>query len=260
MAWRKKAKAEESSVGPSSSPEEAQGEVVAVVREWEPHHDDSLPAIHAAIDRLGHGGDPTPSHHKRPVRDYAEVEAAVDRLTRRVKSRQVVVEETVTEYVEVAGDAPPAPGIETVPVPVPGARNASLAPPIDRTPKRRLAWFGPKSEKIRLAAEAPPASSTYQAQCGALTADGAQCRNSSREGSKYCASHKGYQPPTARGVAQRVEGAAWDPKDGVTDASSRRAADTKPRVRRAPDTAVATRKARKAVGRRPARKGARGKR
>lgn len=41
----------------------------------------------------------------------------------------------------------------------------------------------------------------YHPQCVALTADGAQCRNSTRGASKYCSSHKGYQPPGARKVA-----------------------------------------------------------
>ena len=43
----------------------------------------------------------------------------------------------------------------------------------------------------------------YQPQCAALTEDGQQCRNSARGVSRYCASHKGYQPPTAKGLAQR---------------------------------------------------------
>ena len=53
----------------------------------------------------------------------------------------------------------------------------------------------------------PATASTdgYRPQCTALTSDGSQCRNSARGGSKYCGSHKGYQPPGAkqRGKSQR---------------------------------------------------------
>lgn len=59
-------------------------------------------------------------------------------------------------------------------------------------------------------------------QCAAITANGAQCRRTSREGSKYCSSHKGYQPPTAKQV---VEGRDTKPRHAG-------AADTKPSVRK----------------------------
>lgn len=60
-------------------------------------------------------------------------------------------------------------------------------------------------------------------QCAALTEDGLQCRNSARAESKYCASHFGYQPP----VISRAEVGR---------------ADTRARVRDAPDTKPAARK------------------
>lgn len=81
----------------------------------------------------------------------------------------------------------------------------------------------------------------YKPQCAALTADGKQCRNSARGASKYCASHKGYQPPALKGLAQRVEGESWSPADKRTDRQSKREADTRPAVARAKDTALAVR-------------------
>jgi hypothetical protein len=59
---------------------------------------------------------------------------------------------------------------------------------------------------------------TFQPQCGAVTAAGKQCRNSCKEGSKYCGSHQGYRPVT---VAQALEGTR-----------------TKPAVRQAKNTAA----------------------
>lgn len=81
----------------------------------------------------------------------------------------------------------------------------------------------------------------YQPQCGALTADGKQCRNSSRGTSKYCASHKGYQPPATRGLAKRIEGKSWSATDKRTDRQSKREADTTPAVAKARDTPLAVR-------------------
>lgn len=75
----------------------------------------------------------------------------------------------------------------------------------------------------------PVAEFEYQPQCGALTADGAQCRNSSRIGSKYCASHFGYQPHTAVSIRETV-------------GDSVKSTDTKPRVRKAKDTKPSVRK------------------
>lgn len=59
----------------------------------------------------------------------------------------------------------------------------------------------------------------YRPQCAALTEHGKQCRNSARAGSKYCASHKGYQPPTAGVMMNLVD---TKPKTS--------AADTKPAI------------------------------
>jgi hypothetical protein len=67
------------------------------------------------------------------------------------------------------------------------------------------------------------AEAAYRPQCSALTEEGAQCRNSAREGSKYCASHFGYQPPVlAKATVDRK--------------------DTLARVKDAPDTKPSTRK------------------
>lgn len=60
-------------------------------------------------------------------------------------------------------------------------------------------------------------------QCGALTEDGKQCRNSARTASKYCMSHFGYQPP----VLAKAEAARRDTVARVRDAP-----DTLPQVRR----------------------------
>ena len=87
----------------------------------------------------------------------------------------------------------------------------------------------------------------YQPQCAALTADGAQCRNSSRGTSKYCASHKGYQPPAGKGLAKRIEGKSWSATDKLSDRQSRRNADTRPSVAKAKDTELAVRRKGKAA-------------
>jgi hypothetical protein len=94
----------------------------------------------------------------------------------------------------------------------------------------------------------------YRPQCMALTDDGKQCRNSARKGSKYCAPHVGYQPPTTKGLAKRIEGKTWSATDKRTDRSSVKGADTRAAVRRAPDTVVSVRKRRRvpAKGRRAA--------
>lgn len=107
-----------------------------------------------------------------------------------------------------------------------------------------------------MASKAKAAKADYQPQCAALTADGKQCRNSSRGTSKYCASHKGYQPPAGKGLAKRIEGKSWSATDKLTDSASRKQADTKPSVRRAKDTVLAVRKGaagKKAAKPKPAR-------
>lgn len=82
----------------------------------------------------------------------------------------------------------------------------------------------------------------YRPQCSALTEDGKQCRNSAREGSKYCGSHFGYQPRTLKGSAKRIEGEEWSDDDKVTDRQTVTKADTRARVKGAPDTKPAVRK------------------
>jgi hypothetical protein len=219
-----------------------QGEVVAIVREWKPGHDDSLAKIHAAIDSWGRRPD------QPPQRDYPEVEAAVDRITKRVKTRRVTVHETVTEYVDEEVPAAPEHGEEVEPE----AQKVEAPRSSGKRKPKILGWFGPKGQKKKVDEAMAERSernaagqADYQPQCSALTEDGLQCRNSARGESKYCASHKGYQPSTAKGIAQRVEGDAWDPSDNVTDHATVRSADTRPKVRKARDTKVAVRKASK---------------
>lgn len=88
----------------------------------------------------------------------------------------------------------------------------------------------------------PEAPDAYRPQCAAVTADGAQCRNSAREGSKYCAPHFGYQPKTEKGLAKHIEGATWSDEDAQTDAATVAEADIKAAVRGAPDMAPSVRK------------------
>jgi len=135
-------------------------------------------------------------------------------------------------------------------------------------PKRRFQILGfigrksqkaakPKADKAKAKGKTDTSDPEYQPQCAALTEDGQQCRNSARGVSRYCSSHKGYQPPTAKGLAKRIEGDAWDPRDEVTDRQSVKGADTRPVVRKAKDTRIKVRKAKKA---KPSKKGGRKKR
>ena len=78
---------------------------------------------------------------------------------------------------------------------------------------------GPDGEDLTPAAK----EAGYRPQCAAITEEGVQCRNSAREGSKYCAPHFGYQPPVLA-------------KSTVEDK------DTLARVEQAPDTKPSTRK------------------
>jgi hypothetical protein len=98
---------------------------------------------------------------------------------------------------------------------------------------------GPDGEDLT---PASAAADEYRPQCSALTEEGKQCRNSAREGSKYCAPHFGYQPKTVRGAAQHIEGDDWDPNDKLTDAQSVKKADIKARVPGAKDTKPSIRK------------------
>lgn len=212
------------------------------VREWHPHAPETLQEIEDTIDSWG-GFRSTET--ARQTIDLGNVGAKVDRLTKKVKgSRKVVVQETVTEWVEgPMGSGPVAVDEE------PAAEGTGTDESRGR-PKRRFRVLGFVGKKPKAkAAKADVADTDYQPQCSALTEDGAQCRNSARHGSKYCSSHKGYQPPTAKGLAQRIEGDAWDPSDDLTDRESVATADTKPRVRKAKDTRVKVRKATRRRGR-----------
>jgi hypothetical protein len=254
------------------------------VREWHPHAPERLSEIEAIIDSWGaRVGDTTPV-----VRQYDPDELAhrVDKVTKKVKgSRKVVVQETVTDWVERPVEAEPEPdGPESTYTPVEPVDEddevLQAAPPtqtviVDDTVKvsrprsgkrsfRILGFLGkksPKADRPAKAKKAKPAKGKrdtsdpdYQPQCAALTEDGQQCRNSARGVSRYCASHKGYQPPTAKGLAKRIEGDAWDPNDEVTDHQSVRGADTRPVVRKAKDTKVKVRKAPKKASKKAGRK------
>jgi hypothetical protein len=246
MAWRSKKKAalqetvvEAEAGAPSVTETQAEGadgdvHVHRTIREWHPHAPETLHEIEDAIDSWG--GFRSTETARQSI-DLGNVSAKVDRLTKRVKGqRKVVVQETVTEWVEgPMGSGPVAVAEETVPA---GGEEAGSR----SRPRRRFRVLGFAGKKPK--AGRAEADAGYQPQCAALTEDGAQCRNSSRHGSKYCSSHKGYQPPTAKGLAQRIEGDAWDPADGLTDRQSVATADTKPRVRKARDTKVKVRKSR----------------
>lgn len=105
--------------------------VVATERVWTGSNE-ALPDIHGVIDSWGGGVQ---------RRDHADIAARVDKLTRRVKSREVVVQETVTEFVEVpAEDAADEAEAPAAPAPVKSSK---------RVP-RALGFFGPKSSKKRV--------------------------------------------------------------------------------------------------------------
>jgi len=234
-----------------ASQQEAEETVVRhTVREWHPRAPETLPQIERTIDSWD-GGLETVLAPERQL-DPAYVTKQVDKITRRIKgNRRVVVQETVTEWVEgPAGSGPIAIEEEVVEAredeDLPSAQVGPLRHESKR-PRRRFSLFRRKAkgepEKRVPVGPADRGGDDYQPQCGALTDDGAQCRNSARSGSRYCASHKGYQPPTAKGLAQRIEGDAWDPDDAITDRQSVATADTRPRVRGAKDTRVKVRKA-----------------
>lgn len=226
------------------------------IREWQPHSSEDLRQIEATIDSWDRKSSRA-SGSSAPARDIASIEAQVDRITRRVKgTRKEVVTETVTEWVEGPMGSGPINVEEATPTATLDEAWAGEPESRDR-PKRRFAWFstskpGKKAKPAKAAKEPASTDKEYQPQCSALTDHGAQCRNSARNGSKYCISHFGYQPPTVKGLAQRIEGDAWDPADKLTDRQSVASVDTRPAVRKAPDTRLRTRK--------PARKPSRKKR
>ncbi|MEA3137142.1 MAG: hypothetical protein QOC71_1423 [Thermoplasmata archaeon] len=224
------------------------------VREWHQHAPERLMEIEAIIDSWGRQ---SAGSYAAPVRaiDYSELEERVDKLTKRVKaSRKVVVQETVTDWVErpvAETESEPEPATATeIAVEETVAVHEEVTRPA-RPRRHFLGFFGkkspraakPKKAKAKKGKPADTSDPDYQPQCAALTEDGSQCRNSARGVSRYCSSHKGYQPPTAKGLAQRIEGEAWDPRDDVTDHQSVRGADTRPVVRKAKDTRIKVRKA-----------------
>lgn len=105
-----------------------------------------------------------------------------------------------------------ATGPETV-VPAKNAAKPAAKPAAKKAPAKKAAV-----KPAAKAAAKAPAEKKYQPQCSALTGGGDQCRNSARAGSKYCGSHKGYQPPSAKNVQAKKD----------TAPVSKKAADTKP--------------------------------
>jgi len=78
---------------------------------------------------------------------------------------------------------------------------------------------GPDGEDLTPAAK----EAAYRPQCAALTEDGLQCRNSAREGSKYCGSHFGYQPPVmAKATVDETDTVARVPDAPDTKPSARK--------------------------------------
>lgn len=282
MAWRKgrgeQAQVQQVELQPGetvvseSIVEEPSGEthIHRTVREWHPHAPERLAEIESVIDSWGRrSSDSVPAAR---LLSPDELQARVDKVTKRVKgSRKVVVKETVTDWVERPVEPEPEPEDEASYTPVqPVVEAAPLKQVViadeEETVKvsrpkgakksfRILGFLGKRSEKVTKPAKPKKAKGDkgsrdesdpeYQPQCAALTEDGEQCRNSARGVSRYCSSHKGYQPPTAKGLAQRIEGDSWDPEDDVTDRESVRGADTRPVVRKAKDTKVKVRKAAK---------------
>ena len=257
--------------------EERPGEThtFTTVREWHPHAPERLSEIESIIDSWGRRSTDAPA--PRRTYDPDELQARVDKVTRRVKgSHKVVVQETVTEWVErpvkQAAAAPAAPEPEPE-ADVAEATETGLVGTVlpvrkeqPARPKRRfqvLGFIGKKSPKAEKPAKKASGGKTdasdpeYQPQCAALTEDGQQCRNSARGVSRYCSSHKGYQPPTAKGLAQRIEGEAWDPTDHLTDRQSVATADTRPVVPEAKDTLLRVRKAPKKAPRKAGKKAGR---
>lgn len=218
-----------------------ESKVVAVVREWDPHNQDSLTRIHETIDSWGRSSaQVAPKPANAP--EHGEIVGKVERLTRNVKARTVTVTETITldEDGTLGGepwDAVDAPVVSLARSPPRKAKSSKAG----RRRSKAKASVKAKATQAKLA-KSSAADAAYRPQCAALTADGAQCRNSARGTSKYCAPHKGYQPPTTKGLAKRIEGDAWDPHDKVTDRSSVKGADTRPVVRKAKDTQVSVRK------------------
>lgn len=103
-----------------------------------------------------------------------------------------------------------------------GAHKGYRAP----TASAVLAAAKDTKPRVKKAADTKPGTGTtrtksgLQAQCAAVTPDGKQCRNSSRAGSKYCGSHKGFNP--ARAAKALVE----------TKPRAKKGKDTKAKVRK----------------------------
>ena len=82
------------------------------------------------------------------------------------------------------------------------ATAPAKAAPANAAPAKKPAA---KKAPAKKAAAKKPAAKKLQPQCAALTAGGDQCKNSARGGSKYCGSHKGYQPPSAGSVQKKKD-------------------------------------------------------
>lgn len=74
----------------------------------------------------------------------------------------------------------------------------ALVPPSAKPKKAEAAASSASNGASSAKAEAPKPKKpekVKQERCAAQTADGRRCKNPSRQGSKYCSSHKGYRPP-----------------------------------------------------------------
>src|SRR5688572_26344730 len=140
----------------SESIEEQPGEthIHRTVREWHPHAPERLAEIEAIIDSWGRrSSDAVPAAR---LLSPDELQARVDKVTRRVKgSRKVVVQETVTDWVErPVEDEPEEP--ESTYTPVQPSEPVVIADEEEtikvsrpKGPKsfRILGFLGKKSEK-----------------------------------------------------------------------------------------------------------------
>jgi hypothetical protein len=137
-------------------------------------------------------------------------EAAVDAVIKDVRlDDDTIVRESVTEYVPRSR----AEGRTTKQV---RGRPVRRASPANATRVKPAPKAVPAAKAVRVA-KAAPAAPGSQPQCVAVTPAGKQCRNPCRAGSQYCGAHKGFRPPSASALLAAAK-------------------DTKPRVKRAPDT------------------------
>jgi hypothetical protein len=128
-----------------------------------------------------------------------------------------------------------------------------------KQPAKAAAKTAPKAP-AKSAAKAPAKKAAapakkLQEQCAALTAAAKQCSRSSRDSSKYCGSHEGYQPP-ARGKARAAGKNTAPVVTGVKDTapSARRPAAAKVGAKKPAAKKAAAKPAAKKAAAKPAAK------